>query len=415
MKVKIPKLHKGQQQIIDNKNRFNVVVCGRRFGKTTLAEHLVGRNISKRIGVFMPTYKDLSKFWRAIKERLRYVIVEKNEQLKELYLITGGSIDFWSSENPDSGRGREYDLVIIDETQKHRNLNYFWQNTLFPTLTKTKGEAWFFGTIDTPNSAFYKLHKTALKSEYWMAFTAETRDNPFIPKEEIEIAKNTLDDITFRREYKAEWVASNDGMKFVTTTYRKEYRPISDVGYIILSFDNNYNPLVCQVIHCNYDFTEVNFYATIKQYNTDIHTFLPYLELKLNELIPNFNVRSFIITGDPNANQKNVYSKGNISMFQSILDYFRLSESQFELVSHISHDNHRTKFNNTLFSHPNIVVNPSNTDLIFDFDNVKMKEVWNGEKKSLKIDKDRRTTSAEADSLDCARYFMQAFLYEIYG
>jgi len=50
-------------------------------------------------------------FERALKPiATRIDRVEKRMEFK-----TGGSIDFWTLEDADSGRGRSYDLVIIDE------------------------------------------------------------------------------------------------------------------------------------------------------------------------------------------------------------------------------------------------------------------------------------------------------------
>jgi hypothetical protein len=39
--IKLKKLHSKQQHILETKKRFNVLKCGRRFGKTTMAEELV--------------------------------------------------------------------------------------------------------------------------------------------------------------------------------------------------------------------------------------------------------------------------------------------------------------------------------------------------------------------------------------
>ena len=406
--------HKGQKWILGEAERFNVVVCGRRFGKTTLAEHITYvSSLSDKglsIGWFLPTYKDLSKVWRTVKLVLRDLISEKNEQLKELYFYSGAQIDFWSTENPDSGRGREYDVAVVDETQKHKKLKYFWENTLFPTLTKTKGTAWFFGTIDAPDSVFHELFKKAEREEYWKSFSAPTSLNPFISREELDLAQRTLGDVVYQREYEAKWVRSTSAIMFVTTPIKREYQPLRKDGYKILSFDNNYNPLVCQLIDTNADFTYWNWFQTIKQYNTSIGEFLPYLDVELHKL--GVNLRSLLITGDPNANNTNVMARGNLSMFEEIKNYFGLANSQFKLVNHISHENHRTMFNSVIHKHPNMVINPENVDLIYDFENVTMKERLTGGRVKLEINKDRSDKSKEADALDCARYAGQAFLYD---
>lgn len=407
--IEIVDYHDGQKEIIKNASRFNVVVCGRRFGKTNLAKQLSVESIEKKVGIFLPTYKDLSKFWREIKLLFRDIISEKNEQLKEIYLFTGGSIDFWSTENPDSGRGREYDIVIVDETQKHRNLNYFWQNTLFPTLTKTRGQAWFFGTIDAPGSVFHKLFEKAQINEHWKAFTAPTSANPYIPKEEIEIAKQTLSDLTFQREYLAKWLRSDQEQLFITTNYTKQAKELKDSDWILLSFDNNYNPMVCNLCFLSWDKTSIHFHQTFKLANTQIDEFCDYLKVQLLNTIGDFDFRRLIITGDPNMKNRTASAR---SLFDTIKRSFGLPMSQFALVNHLSHANHRDYFNQAL-QRFDISVHPNNIDLIYDFDNVSMIEKINsqGEVK-LEINKNRQTKDKEADALDTARYALQAFIYK---
>jgi hypothetical protein len=63
-------LHEGQQVIVSEAKRFNVVDCGRRFGKTLLG---IDRAIETAlegypVAWFSPTYKMLSDAWRELKD-----------------------------------------------------------------------------------------------------------------------------------------------------------------------------------------------------------------------------------------------------------------------------------------------------------------------------------------------------------
>ena len=40
----------------------------------------------------------------------------------QIELITGGKVDFWSLEEPDSGRGRKYKVAVVDEAEKAKKL-----------------------------------------------------------------------------------------------------------------------------------------------------------------------------------------------------------------------------------------------------------------------------------------------------
>src|SRR5687767_404215 len=92
-------LHTAQEYILKNAKRFNHLRCGRRFGKTTLIEELSSISLDgKLVGIWFPTYKDLSEVWKDLKKTYRPIISRQNEQLKQIELITGGLIDLWSME-----------------------------------------------------------------------------------------------------------------------------------------------------------------------------------------------------------------------------------------------------------------------------------------------------------------------------
>src|SRR5690349_3727463 len=57
-------LHKSQRQIVKESDRFNVVCCGRRFGKSKLSVNLLCEPAaldSSPVGYFAPTYKLLEE------------------------------------------------------------------------------------------------------------------------------------------------------------------------------------------------------------------------------------------------------------------------------------------------------------------------------------------------------------------
>ena len=115
--LKLPRLHPAQERIVRESKRFNVVSCGRRWGKTVLGmDRLIREALEgKTVAWFCPSNKVMADTWREIKRTLKSVTNDKNEQEKRLALMGGGVIDLWSLDNPDSGRGRKYALIVIDE------------------------------------------------------------------------------------------------------------------------------------------------------------------------------------------------------------------------------------------------------------------------------------------------------------
>ncbi|HLG29879.1 MAG TPA: hypothetical protein VI387_06665, partial [Candidatus Brocadiales bacterium] len=82
--LKLKRLHPGQQRVINEHKRFNVLRAGRRWGKSTLGTQLcIDPAIDGfPVGVWQPTYKDLNEMWLEISSLLFDITSKKNEQLK---------------------------------------------------------------------------------------------------------------------------------------------------------------------------------------------------------------------------------------------------------------------------------------------------------------------------------------------
>lgn len=161
---------------------------------------------------FAPAYKDILEVWREINTTLKPIITRSNIQERRIELAGGGSIEFWSLENEDAGRGRKYKRVIIDEAAKAPYLQAAWEQAIRPTLTDYKGDAFFLSTPKGRNY-FWKLYQRALNGGDWKAWHYPTTSNPFIDPSEVEAAKHDLPEAIFKQEYMAEFI-ENEGSVF---------------------------------------------------------------------------------------------------------------------------------------------------------------------------------------------------------
>ncbi len=97
----LPSLHPAQQQIIDEARRFNVLACGRRFGKTMLGIDLIIDKVLDGYPVswFSPTYKMLAEVWKEIVETTKQLQTRVAKQEHRIELITAaiGSFRFGPS------------------------------------------------------------------------------------------------------------------------------------------------------------------------------------------------------------------------------------------------------------------------------------------------------------------------------
>ena len=157
IRVKVPELHAAQIKVMTERKRFNVLDCGRRWGKSYLSVRLMIKAAHKGepVAYFAPTYKLLEGTFKEIYSRVSEIVVKKHEN-QFIELAKGGSIEFWSLENPLAGRSRKYKVAIIDEAAFNRNLWQSWTEAIRPTLTDLKGSAWFMSTPKGKND-FYKL------------------------------------------------------------------------------------------------------------------------------------------------------------------------------------------------------------------------------------------------------------------
>lgn len=200
----LPRMHAGQQTVIDECKRMNVASMGRRFGKSTLGMHLLIDAMlhGKRVGWFAPTYKYLAEVWREIVALLAPLSPTINIQEKRIQLLTGGVSEFWSLEDPDAGRSRKYHRVIIDEAGMVRNLEQSWQAAIRPTLTDFKGDGWLLGTPKGSSGYFQKLYaKGQAGDPEWKSWRLPTISNPAIDPSEIEAARRDMPEAAFAQEY----------------------------------------------------------------------------------------------------------------------------------------------------------------------------------------------------------------------
>lgn len=210
LSVTLPEYHAGQREVVENARRFNVLACGRRWGKTSLGERIVCEAAlnGQEAGWFAPTYKFLIETYMDVMDLLQPVapIVYSNKSERFIRLKNGGRIDFWSMERPHAGRGRKYHVVAIDEGAMVQDLMREWTMAIRPTLADYRGKAWFFSTPFGMND-FHRLWTKGTSEPDWQSWQVPTSANPYIPADEIEHARRDLPRDAFAQEFMAEFLA----------------------------------------------------------------------------------------------------------------------------------------------------------------------------------------------------------------
>ena len=212
--LKLPRPHPAQRDILEGAKRFNVICAGRRFGKTVLGINILSVPMllaGKPVAFYSPSYKMLSDVWRDFKRSFAPVTASKNETEHRIALITGGVLDMWSLEDPDSSRGRKYARVFVDEAAKVRKLEEAWTQVIRPTLADYQGDA-FFGSTPKGLNYFFTLWQRASDGDDWARWHFSTSDNPFIKRTEIDAMRSELPERVYQQEIMAEFIA--DGAYF---------------------------------------------------------------------------------------------------------------------------------------------------------------------------------------------------------
>lgn len=206
MQIVLPKLHTKQQEVVDAAKRFNVLSCGRRWGKTTLGMDRIIHAVleGKRVCWASPTYKMLNEVWRSCLGYLRPISSTISQQQHFLEAITGGTLDMWSLDNVDALRGRKYDMVVVDEAAMVPDLENGWNAVIRPTLADTKGSGWLLSTPRGHNY-FWHLFNRGMEEQYsdWISWRMPTCSNPYIDANEVQEMRDSLPELTARQEIDA--------------------------------------------------------------------------------------------------------------------------------------------------------------------------------------------------------------------
>jgi hypothetical protein len=202
----LPRLHPGQLRVAAEARRFNVLACGRRWGKTTFGiDRLVHPALEGYpVAWFAPTYKMLQEAWRELRATLLPVTARSDSQEHRLELVTGGVVDMWSLTDPNTARGRKYKRVFVDEAAMIAELEEAWYAVIRPTLTDYAGDAWFGSTPKGLNffHTLFEWGEDPLKPA-WAAWQMPTTANPHISPAEVDEARGELPEDTFDQEYAA--------------------------------------------------------------------------------------------------------------------------------------------------------------------------------------------------------------------
>jgi predicted phage terminase large subunit-like protein len=212
LEIRLPPLHPKQQEVATSPARFKVVVCGRQWGKTTVGAIECVKVAAAGGSAWWvgPSYPIGQLGWDIIDRLCRQVPGVKflGRPDNIIRFPTGGTIQLRSADNPDSLRGSTLDLVVFDEAAFAKPEAWPY---LRPTLSVKRGKALF---ISTPRGLnwFHDLYQDAQGRKNWETWRTPSLDNPWMPEEDVELAREEMSSLLFSQEYEAEFISLGTGM-----------------------------------------------------------------------------------------------------------------------------------------------------------------------------------------------------------
>ncbi len=244
--------HVKQIEALNDRSRFSYWLAGRRGGKTTgfreyLLEAIPTAPKGAEIYYIGPTNQHaMELMWEPLEERINELGWKYRPRIsrQRFEFSNGRKIYIIGGEKIQRVRGKKILRFVIDELAYFRTpIETIWR-ALRPALSDLKGDGRVGTTPDGKGTEAYEFWMECLKAQDWSTHQWVSIDNPFFPKDEIEKARNDLDEISFNQEYMATWetFGSVAYYSFDENLHIKKQPAIDDKAPVILSFDFNVNP-----------------------------------------------------------------------------------------------------------------------------------------------------------------------------
>jgi phage terminase large subunit len=200
--------------------RFNVIVCHRRWGKTVfsvnelLDQALRCTRENPQYAYVAPTYGQAERIaWDMLKKYSRTIpgVIYNESKLTctipRPHLNDRIKIMLLGAENPDSIRGIYLDGVILDEFAEMDPR--LWGEVVRPALADRKGWSIFIGTPKGQNH-FYDVYKMALRNQGkgWYSVVHKASTSKVLPIEEIEAMKLEMSEEQIEQELECSFAAA---------------------------------------------------------------------------------------------------------------------------------------------------------------------------------------------------------------
>jgi phage terminase large subunit len=216
-RVKIKYKPRDQFRAFHNrKQRWSVLVCHRRAGKTvaTLNDLIRGAvNECKPEGryafIFPQRNQAKDTAWRYLRRYAEPLLAKPpNESELRVDLVNGSMIRLYGADNPDALRGPYLDGVVLDEFADMKP--EVWHEVVRPMLADRRGWATFIGTPKGKNE-FFRLYESAKRDPTWFQMMLKASESGIISSSELADLQREMGEDQYQQEFECSFEAAIKG------------------------------------------------------------------------------------------------------------------------------------------------------------------------------------------------------------
>lgn len=245
------RLRRRQASVFRSPKRFNIVVSGRRWGKTQLALWWLVVNACSgddRVCYYIATnYRQAKRTaWVALQQLIpisarRYT----SQQELSIELLNGSLIQLHGAGHPDSLRGVGLDFVVLDEFGDMDP--EIWQTVIRPALSDRRGSAMFIGTPKSYNH-FYDLYMAAKSMENWAAFHFRTDQGGYVAPDELAAIRSEMSGKQYAQEFEASF-ETQEGRVYYAFDREQNVAtfPLLPDADLLIGMDFNVSPMTAVI------------------------------------------------------------------------------------------------------------------------------------------------------------------------
>jgi len=259
-----------RKDILSDPNRFKVLVCGRRWGKTVLSLMYLLKDqfeVGERRWFITPTYRQGKMIVFPILRQMfqGFTGAKLNESEMRVIFDNGAELAVKGADNEHNLRGVELTKCVMDEMAYIKP--HVWEEIVYPMLATTQGSVLFIGT-PSGYDIMYDLYSKGQSEPGWKSWQFKTIDGGFVPAEEIARAKRTMDPTLFRQEFEASFESTGNRAvwNFDRQLHCKEAEKLSTYKWWGCDFNVDY---MSAVLCTQYTDGTIHYYNEVRLKNSN--------------------------------------------------------------------------------------------------------------------------------------------------